>query len=96
VVTTPVWFTLLVGGAVVILSGLIFADRRERFVVQAALAAAVTIMVTTGLMLVRFLDQPYEDQAGSIRPTEMRRSLEIMDREAPGLRPPFPPTGVSA
>ena len=79
VIATPVWFTLAIGGAVVILAGLLFADPRERFLVQASLLAAVTIMVVAGLMLVWFLDHPFEDSTGSIRPVEMQRSIEVMD-----------------
>ena len=83
VVSTPVWFTLAIGGAVVILAGLLYADPRERFFVQAALVAAATIMVVAGLVLVWFLDHPFEESTGSIRPVEMQRSIEVMDSREP-------------
>jgi hypothetical protein len=85
VISTPVWFTLVVGGAVVILAGLLYADPRERFLVQASLVAAVTIMVVAGLVLVWFLDHPFEDSTGSIRPVEMQRSIRVMDAREPTL-----------
>jgi Protein of unknown function (DUF4239) len=85
VVTTPVWFILVLGALVTVLLVLLFADRRERAFVQGGMMAAVTTMVVAGLMLVWFLDHPYENKSGSIKPVEMERSLEIMKAERPGL-----------
>jgi hypothetical protein len=93
VVSTPVWFTLALGGLAVLLTALLFADRRERFLVQAALLSAMTIMVVAGLVLVWFLDHPYEDSSGSIRPVEMQRSIAIMDAESPALPALCNPSG---
>ena len=39
----------------------------------------VTTLVTAGLLVVVFLDHPYADQSGSVEPTEMRRTLELID-----------------
>jgi hypothetical protein len=52
---------------------------------QASLVAAVTIMMAAGLVLVWFLDHPFEDSTGSIRPVEMQRSIVIMHAENPAL-----------
>jgi hypothetical protein len=93
VVSTPVWFTLAVGGLVVVLSALLFADPRERFLLQACLMSAVTIMVVSGLVLVWFLDHPYENSAGSIRPVEMQRSIDIVDAEVAALPIPCDSSG---
>src|SRR3954447_2235747 len=76
-----VWLILIIGAAVVIASVALFADRAETAVTQAALVAAVAIIVVSGLVLVRFLDKPYEDKSGSIRPTAMARTLAQMERE---------------
>jgi Protein of unknown function (DUF4239) len=84
----PVWFLLGLGAALTIGIALLFADRREDFVVQGSLMAAVAALVTSGLLLVWFLDHPYEDQAGSIRPDEMQRQLEIVQDENPDVTPP--------
>lgn len=94
VVSTPVWLTLGVGGAVVVFAALLYANRRERFLVQASLLAAVTIMVVAGLVLVWFLDHPYENSTGSIRPVEMQQSIAEMDAENPTLRTPCTPGGL--
>ena len=76
-----VWLILIIGAVVVITSVALFADPEEAAVTQAALAAGVAIIVVSGLVLVRFLDQPYEDKSGSIKPTAMERSLVLMERE---------------
>jgi hypothetical protein len=76
-----VWLILIIGALVVIASVALFADRRERPVTQAAMIAAVAIIVVSGLVLVRFLDKPYENQSGSIKPTAMERTLAQMERE---------------
>jgi aryl-alcohol dehydrogenase-like predicted oxidoreductase len=76
-----VWLILIIGAVVVISSVALFADRQEAAVTQAALAAAVAIIVVSGLVLVRFLDKPYEDKSGSIKPTAMARTLAQMERD---------------
>ena len=77
-----VWLILIIGAVVAIASVCVFADPRERAVAQAGMIAAVAIIVVSGLVLVRFLDKPYEDQSGSIKPTAMTRTLEQMERDA--------------
>jgi hypothetical protein len=76
-----IWLILIIGAVVVIASVALFADREEAAVTQAALAAAIAIIVVSGLVLVRFLDKPYEDKSGSIKPTAMERTLVSMERE---------------
>jgi hypothetical protein len=75
------WLILIVGAVVVIASVGFFADPREASVTQAAMIAAVAVIVVSGLVLVRFLDRPYEDKSGSIKPTAMTRTLTQMERE---------------
>jgi hypothetical protein len=76
-----IWLILIIGAVVVIASVALFADREEAAVPQAAMVAAVAIIVVSGLVLVRFLDKPYEDKSGSIKPTAMERTLAQMERE---------------
>jgi hypothetical protein len=80
-VPAVVWLILIIGAVVVIASVALFADREETALTQAAMAAAIAIIVVSGLVLVRFLDQPYEDKSGSIKPTAMARTLAQMERE---------------
>ena len=76
-----IWLILIIGAVVVIASVVLFADAREAAVTQAVMIAGVAIIVVSGLVLVRFLDQPYEDKSGSIKPTAMERALAQMDRD---------------
>jgi hypothetical protein len=78
----PVLWLILIAGAVVVIAAVgFFADPRESPVPQAAMIAAVAIIVVSGLVLVRFLDRPYEGKSGSIKPTAMTRTLAEMERE---------------
>jgi hypothetical protein len=89
IITTPVWFILGLGALLNIAFVLIFVDRRsETFTVQAILMASVTAVVTAGLLLVWFLDHPYEDANGSVRPVEMEKTVSIMDTQRPHLALP--------
>jgi hypothetical protein len=81
-----IWLILIIGAVVVIAAVGFFADPREFRVTQAAMIAAVAIVVVSGVLLVRFLDNPYEDKSGSIKPTAMTRTLEQMQGE--GLENP--------
>ena len=76
-----IWLILIIGAVVVIASVALFADRAEAAFTQAALVAAVAVIVVSGLVLVRFLDQPYEDRSGSIKPTAMERTLAQMEKD---------------
>jgi hypothetical protein len=76
-----IWLILILGAVVVIASVALFADPDEAAVTQAAMAAGVAIIVVSGLVLVRFLDKPYEDKSGSIKPTAMERTLALMERD---------------
>ena len=76
-----IWLILIIGAVVVIASVALFADREETAVTQAAMIAAVAIIVVSEVVLVRFLDKPYEGKSGSIEPTAMARTLAQMERE---------------
>ena len=76
-----IWLILIIGAVVVIASVALFADPGESAVTQAAMIAAIAIIVVSGLVLVRFLDKPYEGKSGSIKPTAMERALAQMERE---------------
>jgi hypothetical protein len=80
-VPSIVWLILIIGAVVAIASVCFFADPKERAITQAGMIAAVATIVVSGLVLVRFLDKPYEDTSGSIKPTAMMRTLEQMERD---------------
>ena len=75
----PLWIVLGLGAVLTIAYMCVQADRREGVVVQAVTIGFITTMVTAGLLVVAFLDHPYADQTGSIEPTEMRRTLALID-----------------
>jgi Protein of unknown function (DUF4239) len=77
----PAWFVLGLGAIVTVGFALFFADRRELFIVQGSLIGAIAALVVSGLLLVWFLDHPYENRAGSIKPDEMERQLVIIEAE---------------
>jgi hypothetical protein len=76
-----VWLALFLGGALVIAYMCFYADPAEPFFVQALMMGAVTTMVVAGLLVVRFLDHPYANQSGSIKPTMMSTTLRRMEDE---------------
>jgi hypothetical protein len=102
-VPQPLWFALIVGAVILVGFMCLFADPKEPLFVQAMMIGAVTAVVLAGLLVIRFLDNPYENRSGNIKPVEMRRTLELMEtqqrRADPGLRVPCnehgKPTGRS-
>jgi hypothetical protein len=78
-----IWLIIILGGAVVIFTVCFFADEEERRLPQAAMIAAVAVVVVSGLVLVRFLDKPYANNSGSIKPTAMMRTLDLIEGEQP-------------
>jgi hypothetical protein len=43
--------------------------------------------VAAGLLIVYFLDHPYQRHAGGIQPSAMRQTLVMMENLEPNLRP---------
>jgi hypothetical protein len=80
-VPSPVWIVILMGGAGVLAYVLLFADPRERFVSQAVMVGSVTTIIVGGLVLVYFLSHPYRDEPGSIRPTAMRHTIDVIEHD---------------
>jgi hypothetical protein len=87
-IPAPVWFFLGLGAVVTIGFALFFADRREAFIVQGSLIAAIAALVVSGLLLVWFLDHPYENRSGSIQPDEMERQVVVVQSEHRDVTPP--------
>jgi hypothetical protein len=65
-----------------------FADRSERFAVQALMIGSVTTVMVLGLSMVRFLDRPYNGADG-IAPRQMTHTLEALEHSpvAPATLP---------
>jgi hypothetical protein len=81
----PLWLALGIGATLTLGYMVAQADRREGVVIQAIPIGFVAALVTAGLLLVIFLDNPYTGGSGSIKPTEMSRTLTRIDK---GVEPP--------
>jgi hypothetical protein len=79
VVPLQLWFVLSIGAAVTIAYMCAQADRREGRLIQSIPIGFFSALVTAGLLVVYFLDHPYANEAGSIMPTEMGRTLIVID-----------------
>jgi hypothetical protein len=79
-VPIPLWFVLGLGASLTIAYMIVQADRREGLLIQALPVGFVTALVTAGLLVIFFLDHPYAANTGSIKPTEMHRSLTQIEQ----------------
>jgi hypothetical protein len=61
------------------------ADPRERLRVHALMLAGLAGVVAAGLLIVYFLDHPYQPHVGGIQPTAMRQTLVSMENLEPSL-----------
>jgi hypothetical protein len=58
---------------------LFFADRGERAKTQALLMGSVAAVIATMLLLLAFLDSPFHEGVGGLRPVAMERTLGTVD-----------------
>ena len=75
VIPLPVWIVLLIASGVIFIYMLFFADSAERAIVQATMMGGVAVVITSTLLLLVFLDHPYESGTGGLRPVAMERAL---------------------
>jgi hypothetical protein len=83
-VPSLVWLALFLGGALIVAYMCFYADPAEPAFVQALMMGAVTAMVVAGILVVRFLDRPFNDASGSIKPTAMTMTLKGMEAATKG------------
>ena len=86
-VPTPLWVGLLLVGCVAVALQLGMADPAELLRVQGLQIGGVAAVVSTGLLIINFLDHPYAPHIGGIQPNAMRRALVMARNLEPGLRP---------
>jgi hypothetical protein len=60
---------------------LFFADRAEGAATQAVLMGSLASVVVAMLLLISFLDNPFHEGVGGVRPVAMERTLRIMDEQ---------------
>jgi len=78
-VPLPLWFVLCIGASLTLAYMAAQADRREGVLVQSIPIGFFSAMVTAALLVVFFLDHPYTNETGGIAPTEMQRTLTLID-----------------
>jgi hypothetical protein len=79
VIPTPLWVVLFLISAVVFVFMLFFADSGEGAATQAVLMGSVAIVVVSMLLLIAFLNTPFQKGVGGVRPVAMERTLRIVD-----------------
>ena len=87
VIPSPLWIVLFFISAVVFVYMLFFADSAEGAVTQGMLMGAVASVITTMLLLLSFLDNPFHDGIGGLEPIAMERSLSILEDALPAVAP---------
>jgi hypothetical protein len=81
VIPAPLWIVLVFISVVIFVYMLFFADRAEGAVTQAVLMGSIAAVVGSMLLLIRFLDSPFHEGVGGVRPVAMERTLAIMDEQ---------------
>jgi hypothetical protein len=81
VIPVPLWIVLLLSAVTIFVFMLFFADSAEGVGVQATMMGGVAIVISSTLLLLWFLDHPYHNGIGSLRPIAMERAIRILDQE---------------
>src|SRR4051794_8641500 len=82
VIPAPVWIVLFLSAGILFLFMLFFADPAEGVVVQATMMGGIMVLVTSLLLLLAFLDNPYAGDVGALKPTAMEGTLKVMQLDA--------------
>ena len=82
VIPPYLWIVLFLTAAVIFGYMLFFADRAERKKVQAMLIGGVAVVISSTLLLLWFLDNPYHGGFGALHPVAMERTIGLLEQEA--------------
>lgn len=82
VIPTPLWIVLFISAGIIFVFMLFFADSSERARVQATMMGGVAVVITSMMLLLWFLDNPYHSGVGGLPPTAMKRTLVLLDEQA--------------
>jgi hypothetical protein len=89
VIPTPLWIVLFLSAVAIFVFMLFFADSSERAIVQATMMGTVAVVITSTLLLLWFLDNPYHRGVSGLRPTAMKRTLGLLKLETGIAGGPF-------
>jgi hypothetical protein len=81
VIPLPLRLVLFFISALIFVYMLFFADSGERRVVQALLMGTVVAVIVSTLLLLQFLNNPFHEGVGGLRPDAMERTLKIIDQK---------------
>ena len=81
VIPTPLWIVLFLTAGVIFVFMLFFADSAERAIVQGTMMGSVAVVISSTLLLLWFLDHPYSQGVGALRPVAMERTVEQLTHE---------------
>ena len=99
VIPTPLWIVLFLTAVIIFVFMLFFADSGERAIVQATMMGSVAVVISSTLLLLWFLDHPYSQSVGGLRPVAMERAVDQLTHErgiaARGFEIPCDAQGVS-
>ena len=82
VIPAPLWIVLFLSAAVIFVFMLFFADSGEHAVVQGTMMGSVAIVITSTLLLLWFLDNPYHTGVSGLKPVAMERTLGLLEQES--------------
>jgi hypothetical protein len=80
VIPSPLWVVLILLSIVIVAYVLFFADSAERAVSQGVLMGSVASTIVAMLLLIQFLDSPFQEGVGGIQPVAMERTLRTFDQ----------------
>ena len=81
-IPTPLWIVLFMSAGIIFVFMLFFADIGERAFVQATMMGGVAVVISSMLLLLWFLDNPYHAGVGGLPPKAMERTLKLLDAQA--------------
>ena len=81
VIPTPLWIVLVLSAVMIFIFMLFFADSGERAIVQATMMGSVAVVITSTLLLLWFLDNPYSSGVGGLRPFAMERTVARLTQD---------------
>lgn len=81
VIPTPLWIVLFLTAGIIFVFMLFFADSGERAIVQATMMGSVAVVITSTLLLLWFLDNPYHTGLGGLKPSAMERTAGRLERD---------------
>jgi hypothetical protein len=82
VIPGALWIVLFLSAVIIFVFMLFFADSGERAIVQAMMMGSVAIVLSSTLLLLWFLDNPYHHGYGGLQPVAMERTLGLLASEA--------------